>query len=108
VTFEGKTFDPGQGNNAYIFPGLGLGIVAAQIEHVNDELLITAAQALAQLVEVEDLAMGSLYPPINEIREVSVEIAKAVMKNAIRQGITGIKESEIERLILHELYDPTY
>ena len=108
VTFEGTTFDPGQGNNAYIFPGLGLGVVAAQIEHVNDELLITAAQALAQLVEGEDLDKGSLYPPINEIREVSVEIAKAVMKNAIIQGLTGIKENEIEGLIKQELYDPTY
>jgi malate dehydrogenase (oxaloacetate-decarboxylating)(NADP+) len=108
VTFEGTTFDPGQGNNAYIFPGLGLGVVAAQIEHVNDELLITAAQALAQLVEGEDLTKGSLYPPINEIREVSVEIAKAVMKNAISQGLTGIKENEIEGLINQELYDPTY
>jgi malate dehydrogenase (oxaloacetate-decarboxylating)(NADP+) len=108
VTFEGKTFDPGQGNNAYIFPGLGLGIVAAKIEHVNDELLITAAQALAELVEVADLTKGSLYPPISEIREVSVNIAKAVMKNAISQGLTGIDESEIEPLIQKELYDPTY
>jgi malate dehydrogenase (oxaloacetate-decarboxylating)(NADP+) len=108
VTFEGKTFDPGQGNNAYIFPGLGLGIVAAKIEHVNDELLITAAQALAELVEVADLTNGSLYPPISEIREVSVNIAKAVMKNAINQGLTRIKESEIDGLIQQELYDPTY
>jgi malate dehydrogenase (oxaloacetate-decarboxylating)(NADP+) len=75
---------------------------------VNDELLITAAQALAELVELEDLAKGSLYPPINEIREVSVEIAKAVMKNAINQGLTRIKESEIDGLIQQELYDPTY
>ena len=108
VEYEGRTFDPGQGNNAYIFPGLGLGVVAAQIEHVNDELLITAAECLANLVENHDLDLGALYPPIQEIRSVSLAIAKAVMLNAVKQGLSSIDPSSIDQRIQQELYDPRY
>jgi malate dehydrogenase (oxaloacetate-decarboxylating)(NADP+) len=108
VVYEGKTFDPGQGNNAYIFPGLGLGIVAGKIQYVNDELLITAAKCLASLVEPHDLELGALYPPINEIREVSLEIAKAVMLNAISQGLSSIDPTTINQRIQDEMYDPRY
>jgi malate dehydrogenase (oxaloacetate-decarboxylating)(NADP+) len=108
VVYEGKTFDPGQGNNAYIFPGLGLGIVAGHIEHVNDELLITAAECLANLVENHDLDLGALYPPIQEIRSVSLAIAKAVMLNAVQQGLSSIDPSTIDQRIQNELYDPRY
>ena len=108
VTYEGKTFDPGQGNNAYIFPGLGLGILAGGIAHVNDELLISAADCLSEFVSEEDLATGALYPPISEIRSISIEIAKAVMKNAIKQGLSTANEQEINKLIEKEIYNPTY
>jgi malate dehydrogenase (oxaloacetate-decarboxylating)(NADP+) len=108
VVYEGKTFDPGQGNNAYIFPGLGLGIVAGGIEHVNDELLITAAECLANLVENHDLDLGALYPPIQEIRSVSLAIAKAVMLNAVQQGLSSMDPSTIDQRIQNELYDPRY
>lgn len=107
-TYEGQTFDPGQGNNAYIFPGLGLGIVAGQIQHVNDTLLISAAECLAQLVESEDLALGALYPPIKEIRSVSIAIAKAVCKKAIEINLSQISVEEIDARIAQEIYDPTY
>jgi malic enzyme len=69
---------------------------------------LSQAKDLTHLVEGEDLVKGTLYPPIHEIREVSVEIAKAVMKNAISQGLTPINETAIEALIAQELYDPTY
>ncbi|MBM3163959.1 MAG: NAD-dependent malic enzyme [Bacteroidetes bacterium] len=108
VVYEGKTFDPGQGNNAYIFPGLGLGMVAGNIKHVNDELLITAAKCLANLVENHDLDLGALYPPIQEIRSVSLTIAKAVMLNAVQQGLSSIDPSSIDQRIQDELYDPRY
>lgn len=108
VEYEGRVFDPGQGNNAYIFPGLGLGIVAGKIEYVNDELLITAAETVAQNVTNEDLNLGALYPPIHAIKSISIAIAKAVMVNAIKQGLSTIKSEEIEALINQELYDPSY
>lgn len=108
VEYEGRTFDPGQGNNAYIFPGLGLGIVAGSIAHVNDELLIVAAETVAQNVTEDDLSLGALYPPINTIRSISIAIAKAVMINAIKQGLSTIKIEEIDHLIDQELYDPSY
>ena len=108
VELQGRVFDPGQGNNAYIFPGLGLGIVTGAIAHVNDQLLITAAETVANLVSEDDLKLGSLYPPIHEIQSISLEIAKAVMKNAINQGLSKIKIEDIEKLINQELYDPRY
>lgn len=108
VVYEGKTFDPGQGNNAYIFPGLGLGIVAGNIAHVNDELLIKAAECLSNLVEPSDLELGSLYPPISEIRAVSVEIAKAVIQNAVHQGLSTLPIDTIDERIQAEIYDPRY
>jgi malate dehydrogenase (oxaloacetate-decarboxylating)(NADP+) len=108
VEYKGRIFDPGQGNNAYIFPGLGLGIIAGSIKHVNDELLIAAAETVAQNVTEDDLSLGALYPPINTIRSISIAIAKAVMINAIKQGLSSIKIEEIDHLINKELYDPSY
>lgn len=108
VTFEGRTFDPGQGNNAYIFPGLGLGIVAGQIQLVNDEMLLTAAECLAEWVEQSDIDSGALYPPIKDIGEVSLTIARAVIENAIEQGLSPLELNDIETKIQNEIYDFRY
>jgi malate dehydrogenase (oxaloacetate-decarboxylating)(NADP+) len=78
VTFEGKKFVPGQGNNSYIFPGIGLACVAAGLTHIDDETMLIAARTLAQQVTSADLKMGCVYPPLSSIRHVSLEIATAV------------------------------
>jgi malate dehydrogenase (oxaloacetate-decarboxylating)(NADP+) len=78
VTFEGRRFVPGQGNNAYIFPGVGLAAVCCGIRRITDEMFAVAAETLAGLVSAEDLRHGCVYPPLSGIREVSVRIAKAV------------------------------
>lgn len=87
VEVDGKTYVPGQGNNAYIFPGLGLGVVASGARFVTDDMFLTAARVLAQLVTDESLAQGSIYPPLTQIREVSAEIAAAVARLAQEQGL---------------------
>ena len=88
VTVDGREYVPGQGNNAYIFPGVGLGVVACGARHVTDDMFRVAARTLAGLVTAEDLGKGCLFPALDKIREVSVAIAVAVAKvrRALRAG----------------------
>ena len=82
VTYEGKTFRPAQGNNVYVFPGIGLGAVACRARTLPDEAFLTAARTLADLVQQKDLAQGSLYPPLKDIRKISLAIAAGVATKA--------------------------
>ncbi len=87
VTWQGRTFVPGQGNNAYIFPGIGLGVVLGQARRVTDAMFAAAANTLASLATAEDLAQGRVYPALDRIREVSAHIAGAVMRVAVSEGV---------------------
>merc|ERR1711981_708750 len=82
----GKTYKPGQGNNAYIFPGASLAVIAAGIHHISDGVFLSSAEALADMVTEEDLAVGRLYPPLSNIQEISVQIAKRVAEEAYEQN----------------------
>jgi malate dehydrogenase (oxaloacetate-decarboxylating)(NADP+) len=82
VTYGGKTFRPAQGNNAYVFPGIGLGAIACRARTLPDELFLEAARTLANLVRQKDLEQGSLYPPLREIRKISLAIAVRVATTA--------------------------
>ncbi|XP_055591624.1 NADP-dependent malic enzyme-like [Uranotaenia lowii] len=86
VEYSGKTFYPGQGNNAYIFPGVALGIIASGLHHVKNEVFLVAAKAVADLITEEDLSRGSLYPPLSHIQTCSKEIAVRVMEYAYEKG----------------------
>jgi len=109
VTLAGKTYVPGQGNNAYIFPGVGLGAVACGTRLVTDEMFFAAARALAQQVEEEDLERGLIYPPLTEIREVSAAIAAAVAEVAYRRGLaTQPKPADLLEYIEAQMYVPRY
>ena len=90
VSLGGKTFVPGQGNNVYIFPGVGFGALACGAREVTDAMFLAAARRLAQLVTPEDLAMGRIYPSLTRIREVSLELAAAVVAEARRAGLDTI------------------
>ena len=83
---DGRTFTPGQGNNAYIFPAVGLAAVASGARTISDEDFYVAAAALASLVPPERLAQGCAYPELADIREVSLQIAAAVAENIRRDG----------------------
>jgi malate dehydrogenase (oxaloacetate-decarboxylating)(NADP+) len=82
VTYEGRVFQPGQGNNAYVFPGIGLGAVACLARTIPDDFFLAAARTLAGLVKTPDLDRGSLYPPLRDIRKISLAIAVSVARKA--------------------------
>lgn len=109
VMHNGKTLRPGQGNNAYIFPGVGLGMIASQVKTIPDAIFMESAKALAEFVTEDDLALGSIYPLINEIRSVSLAIASAVAKYAYANGLTEQAEpKDVEGYIRSMMYEPEY
>ncbi|MEJ5301397.1 MAG: NAD-dependent malic enzyme [Thermodesulforhabdaceae bacterium] len=109
VSFGGKVFYPAQGNNVYIFPGVGLGVIASWSRLVTDEMFFVAAQTLAQMVEKEDLEKGRIYPPITRIREVSFRIAVSVAEVAYRRGLANLPKPEnLEAHVKSLMYYPEY
>lgn len=86
VEYSGKIFYPGQGNNSYIFPGVALGVLCAGMLTIPEEVFLLSAERLAHLCSDEDLAKGSLYPPLTKITECSVDIAAYIMEYAYANG----------------------
>ncbi|XP_072953780.1 NADP-dependent malic enzyme [Typha angustifolia] len=89
VEYNGKIFVPGQSNNAYIFPGFGLGLVISGAIRVHDEMLLAASEALAQQVTQENFDKGLIYPPFSNIRRISAEIAANVAAKAYELGLAS-------------------
>jgi malate dehydrogenase (oxaloacetate-decarboxylating)(NADP+) len=109
VQLDGQRFVPGQGNNSYIFPGVGLGVVTTGAARVTDEMFMVAARAVADLVSEADLAQGSLFPPLKEIREVSARIAMDVAEVVFRNDLADIERpADLESFIRSHMYDPEY
>ncbi|MFK8026552.1 MAG: NAD-dependent malic enzyme [Gammaproteobacteria bacterium] len=110
VEYKEKTLKPGQGNNAYIFPGIGLGVVACQAKLIDDDMFLVAARELAAQVSESDLSSGALYPPLNNIREISSNIAEAVINYAYDNDLATLqpKPDNIKKFLSDYMYDPTY
>jgi malate dehydrogenase (oxaloacetate-decarboxylating)(NADP+) len=109
VTHAGRIHVPGQGNNAYIFPGVGLGVVATEATRVTDEMFFVAAKTLAGCVTEEDMALGRIYPDLNRIREVSRTIALAVADVAFSRGLTAMERpADLAAYIESQMYEPEY
>jgi len=107
VTFAGKTLRPAQGNNAYVFPGIGLGAVACRARTLPDELFLAAAHALAGMVGQSDLDEGALYPPLAAIRKISLAIAVAVATKAYAMNLARQKRpANVRRSIAALMYEP--
>uniref|UniRef100_H3CN33 Malic enzyme n=1 Tax=Tetraodon nigroviridis TaxID=99883 RepID=H3CN33_TETNG len=108
---DGRTLHPGQGNNAYIFPGVGLGVTACSIRHITEDIFLTAAEALANLVTEKDLNEGRLYPPLSSIAGVSLKLAVKIMEYAYKHNLAYVrpepsdKEAYVRALIYSTEYD---
>ena len=109
VEYNGKRYVPGQGNNAYIFPGVGLGILASGSRLVTDEMFLKAAHTLANMVTESDLAQGRIYPSLKHIRYVSLAIAIAVARVAEQSGLAMVKlPADKQGAIKALMYQPKY
>ncbi len=109
VTLNGKTYVPGQGNNAYVFPGVGLGIIESGARHVTNEMFFAAAKALAKEVSEDDLAEGSVYPPLPQIRDVSAVIASVVAEVAYERGLATVERpDDLLDYMKSRQYQPDY
>jgi malate dehydrogenase (oxaloacetate-decarboxylating)(NADP+) len=109
VELDGNRFVPRQGNNSYIFPGVGLGAIASGARLMTDEMFMAAAQTLAHLVSEADIKQGSLYPALPRIREVSAHIAVAVAEVAYKRGLaTRPAPNDLMAYVESQMYDPQY
>jgi malate dehydrogenase (oxaloacetate-decarboxylating)(NADP+) len=109
VELDGSRFVPRQGNNSYIFPGVGLAVVVLQASRVTDAMFMAAARALADTVLQEDLAQGSLFPALTRVREVSAQIAVAVADVVFAEGLAGIERpADLLAYMQGQMYDPHY
>jgi len=109
VEYQGKVFTPGQGNNVFIFPALGLAIFATEAKRVTDDLLLTAAEAVAEQVSFEDFEKGLIYPNVDAILKVSVKVAEKVAEEIFRLGLASIERpSSISDFIKSKMYVPEY
>ncbi|KAL0921020.1 hypothetical protein M5K25_008046 [Dendrobium thyrsiflorum] len=110
VEHNGKIYLPGQANNAYIFPGIGLGLVISGAIRVHDEMLLAASEALAQQVTQENLDKGLIYPPFKNIRKISAQIAANVAAKAYELGLASHlpRPADLVKYAESCMYSPVY
>ena len=109
MELAGKRLVPGQGNNAYIFPGVGLGVIVSGAIRIPDEMFLASAKALAGMVTEDDLALGRVYPALDRIREVSAYIAVATAHVAYDRGLATVpKPVNLLEAAKAAMYEPEY
>lgn len=120
ITVKGEnpiTYYPNQGNNVYVFPGLGLGAILSKATRVTDEMVYISAASLADSLNADELHKGLIYPRIERVRDASIIVAREVMKAARREGVSGLPESQwveweewgdvaLTKWIKERIYDP--
>jgi malate dehydrogenase (oxaloacetate-decarboxylating)(NADP+) len=107
--FNGQTFLPGQANNFYIFPAIGMAVFATQASRVTDEMFIEAARAVADQVPADLLSQGSLYPPQSNILETEIQTAARIAKLVFDSGLARVKRpSDMVAFIREQVYRPEY
>ena len=108
VKVNGTEVHIDQTNNSYIFPGLALGIISSRAKNVSDAMIKASALALADLSPTSRDKKGSLLPPLSAIRAVSLEVARAVGKQALKEGLAGVDEAGFDKELSANVWDPTY
>jgi malate dehydrogenase (oxaloacetate-decarboxylating) len=97
-----------QTNNSYIFPGMALGIISSHARHVSDAMIKAAARALAGLSPLRQDKNANLLPPLASIRSVSLEVAKAVGRQAMQEGLADVDEAAFEQELAANVWEPVY
>ena len=108
VGYAGRTFKIGQGNNVFIFPGLGLGALLANSSVVTDEMVSAASKAAADSMTDQELADGMLFPEISRLRDVTMNVAKAVANKAIDDGYANATAEDVQHQLDNNLWKPDY
>ncbi|VDD96614.1 unnamed protein product [Enterobius vermicularis] len=110
VEINGTVYEPGQGNNSYVFPGVALGVILFQVRHIDDDIFLIAAKEIASRVTEDDLSCGRIYPRLQDIREISVYIAIAIAEHAYNKGIAGLypKPRDLEKYVRAYQYSTKY
>ncbi len=109
VEFAGRHLVPGQGNNVYIFPAMGMAIYATEAKRVTEQLFLIAARALAEQVSEKHLAAGLIYPPQSDILRASLHVAERIATGIFDQGLAGVpRPDDIGALIRARAYKPVY
>jgi len=108
VEYKGKTYIPGQGNNVFIFPGLGFGAVAVKAKCIPDEFLIDAGMAVADHVKTEEIMTGKVYPDLKDLRSVSLAVAEKVAERAFDMGLAQIdRPDNLHQFLKEKMWEPT-
>ncbi|KAK3052812.1 hypothetical protein LTR09_006295 [Extremus antarcticus] len=112
LTHDGKDLTPGQGNNVYVFPGIGLGAILSKSVSVTQGMIYASGAALSDSLLPSETAENWLYPDINRIRDVSVVVTKHVIRAAQKDGVDrelqlrGVRDEELEVYVRQRMYDP--
>jgi malate dehydrogenase (oxaloacetate-decarboxylating) len=105
---DGRPFKVDQTNNSYIFPGVGLGVIAVRARRLTDTMFMAAAKALAALSPARTDTGGNLLPPVTALREVSIAVARATAVQARKEGLTDVTEDNIDAAIRAKMWSPKY
>ena len=109
VSYEGKKIRIGQGNNVFIFPGIGLGALISEAHEITDRMFLAAAHTLVKCVTENDLKEGAIYPDQAKLREVSAEIAASVVREARDSGVGKlVRDSDVEKIVHESMWFPEY
>jgi malate dehydrogenase (oxaloacetate-decarboxylating) len=111
VQWKGKTYPVGQGNNAFIFPGLGFGAILSEAREVTDGMVLAASDALADYTREKHLSHGNVYPPMDELGEVSIHVATRVVEQAFDDGVAQAKKVTRQGAgdyVRHKFWRPRY
>jgi malate dehydrogenase (oxaloacetate-decarboxylating)(NADP+) len=109
VEINGRRFVPGQGNNVYIFPAMGMAVFATEATRVTEEMFIVAAQAVAEQVTEENLSMGLIYPPQSRILEASLHVAERIAACILEKGLARVpRPDDVGTLVRARAYRPVY
>jgi malate dehydrogenase (oxaloacetate-decarboxylating)(NADP+) len=109
VEIAGRHFVPGQGNNVYIFPAMGMAVFATEAKRVTEEMFIVAARAVAEQVTEENLSTGLIYPPQSHILDASLHVAERIAAYIFDQGLARVPRPDDVRAMIHaRAYRPVY